>query len=155
MKIESAPYSYRADSFVPAFDDAAPLIVFDGVCVLCSGFVKFVLRYDRAKRFRFTLAQGPLGQALYRHYRLDPVEFETNLVIRQGVVYSKLGAFAVVLSEIGGIWKLFCFVRFIPQPFSDWLYDRIAKNRYRMFGRTEYCMVPDAGIRDRFIGPMS
>lgn len=154
MKIESAPYSYRADSFVPAFDDAAPLIVFDGVCVLCSGFVRFVLRFDRARRFRFTLAQGPLGQALYRHYRLDPVEFETNLVIREGVVYSKLGAFAVVLNEFGGAWKLLALIRFIPQPVSDWLYDRIAKNRYRIFGRTESCMVPGDDIRSRFIGAM-
>lgn len=138
-----------------AFDDAAPLIVFDGVCVLCSGFVKFVLRFDHAKRFRFTLAQGPLGQALYRHYRLDLVEFETNLVLQRGVVYSKLGAFAAVLNELGGMWKLLALIRFIPQPLSDWLYDRIAKNRYRVFGRTEYCMVPSPEIRDRFIGPMS
>lgn len=152
MKIESAPYSYRADSFVSAFDDSAPLIVFDGVCVLCSGFVRFVLRHDRRKRFRFTLAQGALGQSLYRHYRLDPVEFETNLVIRDGVVYTKLAALAAVLDELGGIWKPLVLIRFIPQPLSDWLYDRIAKNRYRVFGRTEYCMVPSADIRDRFIG---
>ena len=64
-------YSYRADAGVPEFADDKPLIVFDGECVFCSAWVQFVLRHDKAERYRFLAAQSPLGEALYRHYRLD------------------------------------------------------------------------------------
>jgi predicted DCC family thiol-disulfide oxidoreductase YuxK len=67
----AAPYSYRTDPAVPAFPDDKVLVVFDGVCVLCSGLAKFILKRDRASAFRLTTAQSRLGEALYRHYGLD------------------------------------------------------------------------------------
>ena len=96
------PYSYRADPAVPAFPDDKVLVVFDGVCVLCSGFAKFILKRDRAFAFRMTTAQSPLGQALYRHYGLDTEEFETNLVIADGRAYAKLDSVAVAGARLGG-----------------------------------------------------
>jgi predicted DCC family thiol-disulfide oxidoreductase YuxK len=145
-------YSYRADASVPAFPDDRPLIVFDGVCVLCSGFAKFVLRRDRRGRFRFATAQGPLGQALFRHYGLDAIDYETNLVLVDGRAFGKLDAFSVVMGELGLPWCLLCVVRVLPRRLSDWLYDRIATNRYRLFGRTESCMLPPPQWRERFLG---
>ena len=87
---EAVPYSYRADPAVPAFPDDKALVVFDGVCVLCSGFAKFILKRDKTLAIRLATAQSPLGQALYRHYGLDAVEFESNLVLADGRAYAKL-----------------------------------------------------------------
>ena len=146
------PHSYRADPAVPSFPDDRPLLVFDGVCVLCSGFAKFVLRHDKGQRFRFATAQGPIGQALFRHYGLDTVDYETNLVLIGGLAYGKLDAFAAVMGEIGAPWSLLRAVRVLPRGPSDWLYDRIATNRYRLFGRTETCILPPPQWRERFLG---
>lgn len=144
-------YSYREDEAVPAFDDGRPLIVYDGVCVLCSRFVRFVVRRDRAACFRFTAAQSPLGQALYRHYGLDPVAFETNLLIADGRMYAKMDAFAGIMARLPWPWRALAAARVLPRPLGRWLYDRIARNRYRVFGRLHACMVPSAGVRSRFI----
>jgi len=78
------PFSYRDDSAVPTFPDDRPIIIYDGKCRLCSGFVRFVLRHDRSDCFRFIAAQSPLGTALYRHYDLDQVDYETNILLEQG-----------------------------------------------------------------------
>jgi|SRR6187455_166295 len=82
-------YSYRADAAVPAFPDDKPIIVFDGKCVLCSRWARFVMRQDPDKRFRLLAAQTPLGAALYRHYGLDPVDYETNVLIEDGRAWLK------------------------------------------------------------------
>jgi predicted DCC family thiol-disulfide oxidoreductase YuxK len=148
----AAPYSYRADSAVPAFPDDKALVVFDGVCVLCSGFARFILKRDKTFAFRLTTAQAPLGQALYRHYGLDPSEFESNLVLADGRAYAKLDTVAVVAARLGGPWRALALLHLLPRVLGDWVYDRIARNRYALFGRTEHCMLPPPEWRDRFIG---
>lgn len=148
---EAAPYSYRADPSVPAFPDDKALVVFDGVCVLCSGFAKFILKRDRAFAFRLTTAQSALGQALYRHYRLDTESFETNLVITNGRAYGKLDSVAVTGVRLGGLWRALTLLRLLPRPLADWLYDRVAQNRYALFGRTDSCMIPPPEWHERFI----
>jgi predicted DCC family thiol-disulfide oxidoreductase YuxK len=148
---EAAPYSYRVDPAVPPFPDDKALVVFDGVCVLCSGFARFILKRDRAFAFRLTTAQSPLGQALYRHYGLDTSEFETNLVIADGRAYAKLDSVAAVGERLGGPWRALALLRLLPRWFADWLYDRVALNRYGLFGRTESCMIPPPAWRERFI----
>jgi predicted DCC family thiol-disulfide oxidoreductase YuxK len=148
---ERPPYSYRADPDVPPFPDDKALIVFDGVCVLCSGFARFVLKRDRRFTFRLATAQSPLGQALYRHYGLATDDFETNLVLAEGRAYAKLDTVAIAGARLGGPWRLLLALRAIPRPLADWLYDRVARNRYRLFGRTEACMMPPPQWRDRFI----
>ena len=145
------PYSYRADPAVPAFPDDKALLVFDGVCVLCSGFARFILKRDRGFAFRLTTAQSPLGQALYRHYGLDTQEFETNLVLADGCAYAKLDSVAAAGERLGGPWRALTLLRLLPRPLADWLYDRVARSRYALFGRSERCMIPPPEWRDRFI----
>lgn len=146
------PYSYRHDRAVPPFADDKPLIVFDGICVLCSRFAEFVARRDGRSVFRFTAAQSPLGQALFAHYGLDPVNFETNLLIEDGIAFGKMDAFARIVPRLGGLWRMTSAVRLLPRPVADWLYDRIARNRYRLFGRHETCVVPGPRWRGRIVG---
>jgi predicted DCC family thiol-disulfide oxidoreductase YuxK len=148
---EASSYSYRSDPAVPAFPDDKALVVFDGVCVLCSGFARFILKRDRGLAFRLTTAQSPLGQALFRHYGLDAEDFETNLVLADGLPYAKLGTVAVVGARLGAAWRALVLLRLLPRPLGDWLYDRVARNRYALFGRTERCMIPPPEWRDRFI----
>ncbi|MEL7099222.1 MAG: DCC1-like thiol-disulfide oxidoreductase family protein [Pseudomonadota bacterium] len=127
------------------------LIVFDGVCVLCSGFFHFMLKYDRGQRFFFATAQSEVGQGLYARLGLPTDEFETNLVIVDGVTYQKLDAFAAAMRAIGWPWRILAVAAYLPRALSDWLYNRIARNRYRLFGRTETCLVPRPELRARFV----
>ena len=96
---------------MPAFPDDKALVVFDGVCVLCSGFARFILKRDRGLAFRLTTAQSPLGQALFRHYGLDTETFETNLVLADGRAHAKLDTVALVGERLGGVWRAFSLLR--------------------------------------------
>ena len=152
MAVHAQPHSYRDDASVPRFDDSRPIVVFDGVCVLCSGWMDFLVRRDAAAtRFRFVVTQSPLGQALYRHYCLDPVDFETNLVLVDGRLHTKLDAFAAVMRALPNLWPLLSVARVIPAPIADRLYDLIAKNRYRWFGKRDACLMPTSELRARFL----
>ena len=148
---EAPAFSYRADPAVPAFADDKALLVFDGVCVLCSGFARFILKRDKELAFRLATAQSPLGQALLRHYGLTTEDFETNLVLVDGRAYGKLDSVAAAGARLGGRWRALSLLRLLPRPFADWLYDRVARSRYALFGRTEACMMPPPEWRDRFI----
>lgn len=125
------------------------LIVFDGTCIFCSGFARFIVRYDRNGRFRFVTAQSEMGRRLYRTYDLDPDLMETNIVIVDGKAHVKLAAFGVAMTAIGWPWRVLAVFGFIPQPLSDWLYDAIARNRY-VFGRRQ-CLIPSDELRGRIV----
>jgi predicted DCC family thiol-disulfide oxidoreductase YuxK len=145
-------YSYRVDPAVPAFPDDKALVVFDGVCVLCAGLARFLIKRDPGFTFRFATAQSPLGQALYRHYGLDQRHFATNLVLFKGRVYGKLDTLAVSGALLGGPWRLLQVLRILPHALADRAYDAVARNRFRLFGRSARCMIPPGAWRARFLG---
>lgn len=145
--VVAKPRSYRDDASVPPFDDTRPIVVFDGVCVLCSRSIRFILRHDRGQVFRFLTAQSALGQALYRHYGLPAENFDTVLVIDGGRLHTRLDAAAAVLRRLPMPWSLLSFVRGLP----DLLYDLVAKRRYRWFGRNDTCLMPSPELRSRFL----
>lgn len=146
-----APYGYRADPAVPPFPDDRPLIVYDGVCVLCSHAMSDIARRDTGGRFRFTACQSPVGAALMRHYGIDPNAPDTVLLVEDGRAYGKLDMAARVATVLGGRWRLLHLFGVLPRSVRDWCYDRVAKNRYRLFGRTEACARPDPAWRARVI----
>ena len=150
----SRPHSSRPKSTRPSdpLDRSHPLIVFDGVCVLCSGFVRMVVRLDRQGRFRFATAQSPFGEALFQKYGLRTDSYETNLVFINGAPFMRLDSFIAVMAELGWPWRAAKALLLIPRPLRDWLYERIAKNRYAIFGRKDSCEIPSAAIRARMIG---
>ncbi|WP_275789457.1 thiol-disulfide oxidoreductase DCC family protein [Pararhizobium gei] len=147
----NSAYSYRSDPAVPAFADDHPIIVFDGECIFCSGWVNFVLRHDRQGRFRFITAQSPLGEALYRHYGLDSRNYETNLLIEDGLAHQKFDGTLRMAARLGFPYNLAGVLKIIPPPLRDPLYDLVAKNRYRIAGRRDACFVPQPEHRSRFI----
>jgi predicted DCC family thiol-disulfide oxidoreductase YuxK len=146
------PYSYREDPDVPDFPDADPIIVFDGHCAFCSGWAGFVLRYDRKRRFRLLRAQSALGAALYRHYGLDPVDYQTNLLIAEGRVWLESEGTIRMTEGLGLPWSLAAVFRVLPRGLRDRLYSFVARNRFRIAGLREVCYAPPPGYQDRFIG---
>ena len=145
------PYTYRDDPAVPAFADDKPIIIFDGFCALCSGWAEFVLRRDRKNRYRLVTAQSGLGRALYAHYGLDPEDYETNILVEDGVAWFKSEGSIRMAVGLGWPWRIAAVLRILPTAFSDWLYDRVARNRLRIFGKRETCYVPTPDDADRFL----
>jgi predicted DCC family thiol-disulfide oxidoreductase YuxK len=128
-----------------------PLIVFDGVCHLCTGFVRFVIRWDRAGLFQFLPAQSPRGEALYAKLGLKSGDWDSNLVVLGGRVYTELDALVEVTRRFGGVWRLMPILYAMPRPLRDWLYNRIARNRYRWFGKRDVCYLPTPDLAARFL----
>ena len=147
----SPAYSYRADPTVPPFPDDKPVIVFDGKCVLCSRWARFVMRHDRDKRFRLLAAQTPLGTALYVHYGLDPLDYETNVLLEGGRAWLKSEGTIRMFERLGFPWSVAAAFRVVPRALRDKLYNVVARNRLRWFGSRDTCFVPEPGDADRFI----
>jgi predicted DCC family thiol-disulfide oxidoreductase YuxK len=151
MSVMRPPYSYRDDPAVPPFAHDKPIIVFDGYCALCSGWAAFVLRHDVAGRYRLLCAQSPLGHALYRRYGLDPQDYETNILIADGVAWFKSEGSIRMAEGLGLPWRLAAVFRILPLAWRDRLYQTVARNRLRWFGKRATCYLPDPRFADRFI----
>jgi predicted DCC family thiol-disulfide oxidoreductase YuxK len=134
---------------MPSSELSQDLIVYDGECLMCSSFVNFVVRHDRKKRFGLVTVQSALGRALYVKAGLSPDAMETNLTIVNGRTHVKLGAFAAAMNAIGWPWRILALTWLVPWPISDFLYDRIARNRL-IFNRGR-CPVPTPDVRARLV----
>jgi len=127
------------------------LIVFDGVCLLCAGFTRFVMRYEARPHFHFATAQSDLGQTLYRAMGLSPEAFDTLLVVLDGKIYTKTHAVGAVMARMVLPWRVLALLVYLPAWSTDWAYDVIARNRYRLFGRRAECEIPDTSNPSRFL----
>lgn len=127
------------------------LVIFDGVCNLCNGTVQFIIKRDRNKKFSFVTSQSTIGREMMMQVGL-PSEYQTTVVyLRAGVPYLKSTAVLKILRDLGRVWSLFYIFIVIPALIRDFIYDFIAKNRYRFFGRSKSCKVPDSETMDRFL----
>lgn len=136
----------------PRVIDGVPdgMIVFDGVCVLCSGWVRFVIERDPAARFRFTPVQSAYGSGLAARLGISVADPETNAVIFDGRAYFKSDAVIEALSRLPR-WRWVRALAAVPKPVRDWAYDWIARRRYRLWGRHDSCMVPTPELSRRFV----
>lgn len=126
------------------------IILFDGVCVFCSNWVRSIIRRDPAAFFRFVPIQSPYGLALARRLGIDADQPQTSAVIIHDIAYFKLDAAIVVWRALRGArWA--AILRLLPRSLRDWLYDRVMRNRYRLFGRLDGCMVPTPETAARFL----
>ena len=128
-----------------------PLILFDGVCVMCSGFVAFVIKRDPQARFRFVPAQAPLGQTILSRLGLSTTDFESNVLIEDGRAFFKSEAFFAIVRHLPRPWPWLAALRVLPLALRDLVYNAIADNRYRLFGKRDACLVPTPDIRRRFV----
>lgn len=136
---------------MPPFPDERPIIVFDGDCALCSGWARFVLRHDPDARFRLLPAQTPLGRAIYVHYGLNPEDYETNILISEGVAWFKSEGSIRMAEGLGLPWSLARLFRVVPVGLRDRFYHLVARNRLRIFGRRKSCYRAEQRYEDRFL----
>jgi predicted DCC family thiol-disulfide oxidoreductase YuxK len=152
MARDIQPFSYRTDPAVSPFPDDHPIIIYDGNCRMCSGFVRFILRHDRRDCFRFIGAQSPLGTALYRHYGLDPVHYETNILLEHGRPWLKSEGSIRMFQHLGPPWSMMVAGRLLPRSLRDLLYEFIARHRLRWFGVLQTCYLLEPGEESKFLG---
>lgn len=126
------------------------LILFDGDCVLCSGAAHFVHKNDRAQRFKFVAIQSAYGRALAARFGVDPDAPETNAAIVAGRAHFKADAALAVLAVLPG-WGWTSAAKLAPRALREWVYDRIARNRYRVFGRRGRCWAGDPALAARVL----
>lgn len=153
MRMSKAqPYSYRNDPAVPSFDDSKPLVIFDGHCVLCSSGVQWMLARDPKGEARFAAISEPVPHALYRHYGLDPVAFDTFMVLTDGVPHLRWRGLCAAARLMPAPWKWLGIAgRMVPGFIGDAIYDFVQRNRIGWFGARDVCFAPDGDIRRRFL----
>jgi predicted DCC family thiol-disulfide oxidoreductase YuxK len=131
------------------------LILFDGVCNLCNGFVQFVIRHDPAGRFRFAALQSAAGQAVLAKHGFDAAaiahEPDSVLLELNGQLYSHSEAVLRIARELGGPWRLLLAGYVLPRAWRDAAYRFVARHRYRWFGRQESCWLPTPELKARFL----
>jgi predicted DCC family thiol-disulfide oxidoreductase YuxK len=131
--------------------DGRPVIVFDGVCPLCSANAQFILRHDRRRRFRLASMQSEAGAALYRRFGIDPADPETLILVEGDRARRDSDAVLAIWSGLGWPWRAAAAARIVPAAVRDPLYRWVARNRYRWFGRRQTCWLPSPDLADRFL----
>jgi predicted DCC family thiol-disulfide oxidoreductase YuxK len=131
--------------------DRGAIIVFDGVCVLCNGWVDFLLRADTRGRYRFAAMQSAAGRRLLQQHGLDADDPASLLLLDEQGAHTDSDAILRVLAGLGGAWRMTAVGHLLPRLLRDPLYRWVARHRYRWFGRRAACRIPDAWQRQRFI----
>ena len=131
--------------------DGHAVIVFDGVCVLCNGWIGFLLRHDRKQRYRFAAMQTRAGRALLSEHGLDADDPMSFLLLDEAGARTDSDAVLGVLTGLGGIWRTAAAFRLLPRALRDPAYRWLARNRYRWFGKKQVCYLPSAEQRHRFV----
>ena len=127
------------------------IILFDGVCNLCNGAVNFVIKRDPRNVFKFTPLQEKQGVLLLKKHAVDARKLDSIVLIENGNVYIKSSAALRIAKKLSGLWPLFFVLLIIPSFIRDGVYDFIAKNRYKWFGKKEQCMIPTPGMKEKFL----
>lgn len=127
------------------------LVLFDGVCNLCNASVQFIIRRDRHDRFRFASLQSDAARAILQRFHVAPESMHSVIVIDGDRAYERSDAALHIAARLGGIWRLLSFLRIVPRPLRDLLYNWIARHRYSWFGKRNECMIPTPELRSRFL----
>jgi len=127
------------------------LLLFDGVCNLCNGFVQFLIKRDPDARFVFASLQSELGQSILKQIGLPTRELKSVILVRNDRVYTRSDVPLQVSRHMKGLWPLLYAFVIIPGPLRDAIYDWIARNRYHWFGKKEQCMIPTPELKERFL----
>ncbi len=128
-----------------------PIVLFDGVCNLCTGFVQFLIPRDPEGQFKFASLQSAVGEQLLTEHGLDTEQLDSIVLVDGDDVYVKSSAVIRIASRLGGVYTLARPLRFLPRVLRDWGYDFVAANRYRVFGKKDQCMMPTEDIQSRFL----
>lgn len=133
-------------------ENGKKIILFDGVCNLCNGAVQFIIKRDKKDVFRFAALQSEIGRKLVSERQIDTFHIDSIILIDPGVAfYIKSDAAMEIAQEIGGVWSLIGLFKWIPTRFRNIVYDFIANNRYKWYGKKDQCMVPTPELSAKFL----
>ena len=127
------------------------VVLFDGVCNLCNGAVQFIIKRDALSKFLFASLQSDFGKSQLLRFGLDPLKLHSIIVLENDKMYERSDAALTIASHLPFPWPLLRVFYILPRFFRDWVYDLIAKNRYRMFGKKDTCMIPTPEMKARFV----
>ena len=127
------------------------VLLYDGVCNLCDGFVQFLLRRDKAGDYYYASLQSDIGRQLLAEHGLDADTLSTVVMIDGDRIYTHSDVGLKIARDLGGFYRLFYSLRHLPLSFRNRVYDWVARNRYRFFGKKETCMLPRPEWRSRFL----
>ncbi len=128
-----------------------PVILFDGICNLCNGAVQFVIQHDAKVKFLFASLQSEAGQALQKQYHIAVEDVASVILVQDGLVYTKSTAALKIAKQLKSGWKLLYAFIIVPAFIRNGVYDIIAANRYKWFGKKEACMLPTPALKARFL----
>ena len=134
-----------------AVEAEGPVILFDGVCNLCTASVQFVIARDRRRLFKFASLQSPVAEALLGPELEQGERLGSMLLIAGGKVYRRSSAALRIARRLDGLWPLLAIFLLVPRPLRDFVYDWIGSRRYRFFGKRETCWIPDPDLKERFL----
>ncbi|UOX33400.1 thiol-disulfide oxidoreductase DCC family protein [Flavobacterium sediminilitoris] len=128
------------------------VILFDGVCNLCDSSVQFIIKHDKKDIFRFTAIQSEIGQEIIKHTGINTESIDSIILYEPGIAYYyKAEAALLIARELKGIYKLISYLNFLPKVIKNGVYDYIAKNRYKWYGKKEACMIPTPELKAKFL----
>lgn len=128
------------------------IILFDGVCNLCDSAVQFVIKYDKKDVFRFVALQSDLGQEILKHIGINTKNIDSIILYEPGVAYYYKSAAALEISKnLGGFFHFGTIFRIVPTGICNQIYDYVAKNRYKWYGKKESCMIPTTELKSKFL----
>ncbi|WP_316632749.1 thiol-disulfide oxidoreductase DCC family protein [uncultured Flavobacterium sp.] len=128
------------------------IILFDGICNLCNGAVQFIIKHDKKDIFRFVALQSELGIEICKSIGLDQTKIDSIVLYNPGIAYYyKSSAVIEIAKELGGIYGLISIFKIFPEKVRNYIYDYVAKNRYKWYGKKESCMIPTPELKSKFL----
>ncbi|MRX73583.1 DUF393 domain-containing protein [Bacillus lacus] len=127
------------------------VILFDGVCNFCDQSVQFILKRDKEEVFQFASLQSAYGQKFLEAAHLNQHNFSSMILVEDSSYYMKSAAVLRICKHLKGFYRLLYVLILVPKPLRDYLYDLIANNRYKWFGKKESCSIPSKEVRERFL----
>ena len=130
---------------------SSPILLFDGVCNLCNGLVRFIIKHDKKGSIRFAALQSSAGEKLINQFTIATNDLDSLIFLDGNKYFIKSEAVFEIINHLGGGWKLLLILKIFPKRFCDFIYERFASVRYKMWGKRESCMIPTKELMHRFI----
>ena len=127
------------------------IIIFDGVCNFCNAAVNFIIKRDCEKKFLFSSMQNEKSKELLAQFSIDNSDLDTLIVIKNDTVFIKSDAVLEIVKEFSRFWFILSYCKIIPKPIRDFIYTLISRNRYKLFGKKESCIIPTKEQQERFL----
>ncbi|MFT6261280.1 MAG: putative DCC family thiol-disulfide oxidoreductase YuxK [Bermanella sp.] len=142
----------KSTDMPPGLTETDRVILFDGVCKLCNAWISFIIKVDTNHYFKLCSVQSKEGKAILEHFDFPVDSYETMLYVEGNTFLDKTSAFFKVMGFLAYPWRALGVLRIFPLLFRNWCYDRIALNRYKLFGKYKQCKLPTADHSNRFLG---